>query len=177
MVSWIIPIVRQSKTDLIHRQEMRPLRHGGSHFVNLLYHCCEHHAMYKLETDMNNQGVCVITRHISQTLLNQIARFFSVPIKHIPTNGVPTCNLFYFALNKSYHHIKIQSVNLGTGHLGSFHIFTIICCTMVDNTRKTTSQLQSKWRYHLHATPSKYPQKSISCCIKCLESPRNMVVI
>ena len=35
MVSWIIPIVRQSKTDLIHRQEMRPLRHGGSHFVNL----------------------------------------------------------------------------------------------------------------------------------------------
>ena len=23
------------KTDLIHRQEMRPLRHGGSHFVNL----------------------------------------------------------------------------------------------------------------------------------------------
>ena len=29
MVSWIIPIVRQSKTDLIHRQEMRPLRHGG----------------------------------------------------------------------------------------------------------------------------------------------------
>ena len=36
MVSWIIPIVRQSKTDLIHRQEMRPLRHGGSHFVNLL---------------------------------------------------------------------------------------------------------------------------------------------
>ena len=34
MVSWIIPIVRQSKTDLIHRQEMRPLRHGGSHFIN-----------------------------------------------------------------------------------------------------------------------------------------------
>ena len=31
MVSWI-PIVRQSKTDLIHRQVMRPLRHGGSHF-------------------------------------------------------------------------------------------------------------------------------------------------
>ena len=36
MVSWIIPIVRQSKTDLIHRQEMRPLRHGGSHFVSCL---------------------------------------------------------------------------------------------------------------------------------------------
>ena len=35
MVSWIIPIVRQSKTDLIHRKEMRPLRRGGSHFVNL----------------------------------------------------------------------------------------------------------------------------------------------
>ena len=34
MVSWIIPIVRQSKTDLFHRQVMRPLRHGGSHFVN-----------------------------------------------------------------------------------------------------------------------------------------------
>ena len=34
MVLWIIPIVRQSKTDLIHRQVMRPLRHGGSHFVN-----------------------------------------------------------------------------------------------------------------------------------------------
>ena len=33
MVSWIIPIVRQSKTDLIHRQVMRPLRFGGSHFV------------------------------------------------------------------------------------------------------------------------------------------------
>ena len=33
MVSWIIPIVRQSKTDLIHWQEMRLLRHGGSHFV------------------------------------------------------------------------------------------------------------------------------------------------
>ena len=32
MVSWIIPNVRQSKTDLIHRQVMRPLRHGGSHF-------------------------------------------------------------------------------------------------------------------------------------------------
>ena len=30
MVSWIIPIVRQSKTDSIHRQVMRPLRHGGS---------------------------------------------------------------------------------------------------------------------------------------------------
>ena len=39
MVSWIIPIVRQSKTDLIHRQEMRPLRHGGSHFVNLQNGC------------------------------------------------------------------------------------------------------------------------------------------
>ena len=36
MVSWIIPIVRQSKTDLIHRQEMRPLRHGGSHFTKWL---------------------------------------------------------------------------------------------------------------------------------------------
>ena len=34
MVSWIIPIVRQSKTDLIHRQVMRPVRHGGGHFVN-----------------------------------------------------------------------------------------------------------------------------------------------
>ena len=29
MVSWIIPIVRQSKTDCVHRQVMRPLRHGG----------------------------------------------------------------------------------------------------------------------------------------------------
>ena len=28
MVSWMIPIVRQSKTDLIHRQVMRPFRHG-----------------------------------------------------------------------------------------------------------------------------------------------------
>ena len=28
-----IPIVRQSKTDLIHKQVIRPLRHGGSHFV------------------------------------------------------------------------------------------------------------------------------------------------
>ena len=35
MVSWIIPVVRQSKTDLNRRQMMRPLRHGGSHFVNL----------------------------------------------------------------------------------------------------------------------------------------------
>ena len=43
MVSWIIPIVRQSKTDLIHRQEMRPLRHGGSHFVkNFLQNGCLH---------------------------------------------------------------------------------------------------------------------------------------
>ena len=33
LVSWIIPIVRQSKTDLIHKQVMRSLRHGGSHFV------------------------------------------------------------------------------------------------------------------------------------------------
>ena len=33
MVSWIIPIVRQSKTDFIHRQVMRPVRYGGSHFV------------------------------------------------------------------------------------------------------------------------------------------------
>ena len=39
MVSWIIPIVRQSKTDLIHRQVMRPLRHGGSHFVIYIYIC------------------------------------------------------------------------------------------------------------------------------------------
>ena len=42
MVSWIIPIVRQSKTDLIHRQEMRPLRHGGSHFVNFVQNGCLH---------------------------------------------------------------------------------------------------------------------------------------
>ena len=39
MVSLIIPIVGQSKTDLIHRQVMRPLRHGGSHFVNLRNGC------------------------------------------------------------------------------------------------------------------------------------------
>ena len=26
------------KTDLIHRQVMRPLRHGGSHFVNVFWH-------------------------------------------------------------------------------------------------------------------------------------------
>ena len=26
------------KTDLIHRQKMRPLRHGGSHFVNAFWH-------------------------------------------------------------------------------------------------------------------------------------------
>ena len=32
MVSWMIPIVGQSKTDFMHRQVMHPLRHGGSHF-------------------------------------------------------------------------------------------------------------------------------------------------
>ena len=42
MVSWIIPIVRQSKTDLNRRQMMRPLRHGGSHFVNALQNGCLH---------------------------------------------------------------------------------------------------------------------------------------
>ena len=36
MVSWIIPIVSQSKTDLIHKQVIRPLRHEGSHFTKWL---------------------------------------------------------------------------------------------------------------------------------------------
>ena len=36
MVSWTIPIVRQSKTDLIHQKVMRPLRHGGSHCTKWL---------------------------------------------------------------------------------------------------------------------------------------------
>ena len=37
MVSWVIPIVRQSKTDLTHKQVIRPLRHGGRHFVIYIY--------------------------------------------------------------------------------------------------------------------------------------------
>ena len=33
-----MPCKHLPKTDLIHRQEMRPLRHGGSHFVNAFWH-------------------------------------------------------------------------------------------------------------------------------------------
>ena len=33
-----MPCKHLPKTDLIHRQEMRPLRHGGSHFVNAFRH-------------------------------------------------------------------------------------------------------------------------------------------
>ena len=54
MVSWIIPIVRQSKTDWIHRQVMRPLRHGGSHFVNP-YYPWNHGRTYDLSLDFFQQ--------------------------------------------------------------------------------------------------------------------------
>ena len=33
-----MPCKHLPKTDLIHREEMRPLRHGGSHFVNAFWH-------------------------------------------------------------------------------------------------------------------------------------------
>ena len=33
-----MPCKHLPKTDLIHRQVMRPLRHGGSHFVNAFWH-------------------------------------------------------------------------------------------------------------------------------------------
>ena len=33
-----MPCKHLPKTDLIHKQEMRPLRHGGSHFVNAFWH-------------------------------------------------------------------------------------------------------------------------------------------
>ena len=33
-----MPCKHLPKTDLIHRQEMRPLRHEGSHFVNAFWH-------------------------------------------------------------------------------------------------------------------------------------------
>ena len=33
-----MPCKHSPKTDLIRRQEMRPLRHGGSHFVNAFWH-------------------------------------------------------------------------------------------------------------------------------------------
>ena len=42
------------KTDLIHRQVMRPLRHGGSHFVNP-YYPWNHGRTYDLSLDFYQQ--------------------------------------------------------------------------------------------------------------------------
>ena len=50
-----MPCKHLPKTDLIHRQEMRPLRHGGSHFVNAFLHGDQ--------DDSDVTSCCAVTNH------------------------------------------------------------------------------------------------------------------
>ena len=177
MVSWIIPIVRQWKTDLIHRQVMRPLRHGGSRVVKWLppwlpddwYYPWNRGRTYDLSSDFFQQLYIYIyiERESGQHLtVNTIWICIAL------YDGWPSTQPDWIAHNLAGHH--------GTAHspVAWWCAGSVMCVTAMDNPlhsltsqraikvgltlpqrRDDSTTLRQRWA-HLHCCLANYTQPS-----------------